>query len=159
MGMSTLFRFNMLSDTNKFLKIALSLLILMICGIYYGKNSNQAASNINSFGLSGYTTSKDRVCISNGKIYRDKQTFWIVWRHNKIVVINPPEFLEKNLNEELIISGVLTKENRLYIENVHKQNPRYLKLACSGITAIIICPLFFMFFKITKKGFLLRRID
>ena len=143
------------SDHKRWVKIGLSFIVIMVSGIYYNSNRSKGYAGRDSAALSTEVNSPEHgnLCLQQVKIEREGNLFFAVTRKNKYTLLNLPEIVKKNVSGDYAIRGRIVKGNYLIVESIRRKHSRFLKLTVSCITATIICPLFFVFFRLTPTGF------
>jgi len=143
------------SDNKRWAKIGLAFIIIMVFGIYYNIHRSRGYTGLDSSVLLNEVKSygNGSLCLQQVKIKQEGKRFLAVTRNMKYTILNLPEIVQKNVSGDYAIRGRIIKGNHLIVETIRRKNARFLKLASSMLTALIICLLFFMFFRITPTGF------
>jgi len=143
------------SDNKRWAKIGLAFIIIMVFGIYYNIHRSRGYTGLDSSVLLNEVKSygNGSLCLQQVKIKQEGKRFLAVTRNMKYTILNLPEIVQKNVSGDYAIRGRIIKGNHLIVETIRRKNARFLELASSMLTALIICLLFFMFFRITPTGF------
>ena len=152
-------RLLLFSDYLRWVKFGLAFMIVVAYGIYYNMNRSGEFAGLNSYGLYLEEKSNGNICLQIVKIIRKDGQLLAVTRNREFNLLNLPESVQNNFLGDYAIRGKIVKENYLIIESIRGKHSRFLKLAVSSITATIICILFFVFFRLSSKGFLPKPTD
>ncbi len=141
----------MFSDEHKLLKSGICFVVLLFSGVFYHFNRFESISNKYSATL----TVGSSICIFNAEIHRNASNeFAAVKKGKKFRILKLPDSITENPQGEFAIKGYLTNRNVLVVEAIRRQFPRFYKLLYSGITALGIGSLFFVYFRFRKGYFL-----
>ena len=146
------------SDNKRWAKLGLAFMIVVTSGIYYNMNRSGEYAGLKSYGLYLEEKSGKSICLQNVKISRNDEQFLTITRHKAMKLLNLPESVQEDCTGDYAIKGKITNGNYMVVESIRRKKPRIVKLTCSVATALIICPLFFLFFRISSKGFFPRQI-
>jgi len=139
----------MFSDRLKLLKIVSCLAVVISCGLYY--RFHAASNPLND----GY---RQRICLLKAKILQTAEnTYTAENRMKRFKILNVPDSIEIKPGEEYSIMGYINDDGYLVIERIRRNYPYAFKLVYSALTAVIMCSLFFIYFKISRKGFVPRK--
>ena len=144
----------MLSDYYRFFKIGLAMAAVILFGSYYNMNRPEAFSDLGYYYMGIDKNSHRFVCFSNVKIDREEGQFLAVTRNGKIPLLDLPQYVQLDYTGDFAIKGSFSDKNQFLVERVRRKYSRLLKITSSIITALIVCPLIFVFFRVSKKGFL-----
>ena len=141
----------MFSDEHKLLKLGICFVILILCGIFYHFNRFKSISDRYSATL----TVGSSICIFNAEIHRISSNEYVsVKKGKRFKILELPDSIAGDPQGEFAIKGYLTGRNVLVVEAIRRQFPRFYKLLYSGITALGIGALFFVYFRFRKGYFL-----
>ena len=149
------------SDNKRWAKIGLAFIIIMVSGIYYNIHRSRGYTGLDSSVLLNEVKSygNGSLCLQQVKIKQEGERFFAITHTMNYSLLNLPETVQKNYAGDYAIRGKIKSENHLIVETIRRKNARFLKLASSMLTALIICLLFFMFFRMTPKGISPKRIS
>ena len=143
----------MFSDRQRLIKIGLALIIVIASGAYYNLKRPASDSDMNPY-LSNIEKNANRfVCLQNVRIKPGEGQFFVMIRNRKMHLFNLPESVQRDFIGDFAIRGRITYDNHLRVEKIHRKHSRFLKLVYSIIAAMIVCSLFFVFFRLNRNGF------
>ena len=146
----------MFSDSHRWIKFGSVLTVLIVSGIYHNINLADIEACPENYHSVLVDSPDGSVCLSNVKIEIRDGRHLAVTRHNTVILLNLPEVIQQQYSGDFAIKGTLTHDNHLMVEKIRKKHSQILKIIASSITALIVCSLFFLSFRISRKGFIPR---
>ena len=145
------------SDHLRWAKICVPLIIIILSGFHY-YNDLYRIINSREYIEKMFDQEGDFIlCIRHVTIRRNNEIYFLKKYGRMIELRNLPVSVKQDLKRKYDISGMIVNGNILKVEAIKGKYPRIIKIGISGLTATIICFLFFIFFRFTKDGFVPRR--
>ncbi len=93
------------------------------------------------------------ICLKYCTIHHENGAFFILLSGKRIELRNLPDFVKGDANHKYSIQGQMLDGGVLNVKKTRPIQPRIYKIIFSGLTALIVCSLFFLFFRYSDKGF------
>ena len=146
------------SDRLKVIKICIPLILIVLSGIYYNHNrihvinSREYIENLFDKGT------PFQFCLKFVKIEKEDGIYYTKILEKKIELKNLPDSVKNKIKSRYSISGEIIEGTIMYVKENREISPRIYKIASSGLAALIICSLFFFFFRLSNRGIVYKRM-
>ena len=143
----------LMTDRLKLIKICIPVAIIVLLGVYYIRNLVLVVNSPESIKHLFEKGPPFPICLKYHTIHHEDGMFFIRLSGTKIELRNLPNSIKDNLNSRYSIQAEMVEGMVLEVKKARPNQPRIYKIIFSGLTTLIVCSLFFLFFRYSNKGF------
>ena len=138
------------SDQLKRSKVFVAIGVVMLSVLYFYLQYSHFSSRNNKYRYKDLPN--ECICSFYKEILHFGSKYYLKVNDERFEILNLPENVKQDLQSLYAVRGIIIDGKFIKLMQIRKKTPRIYKLLYSGLTALVVCSLSFVYFRRSKKG-------